>query len=129
MQACQRTYIMQATRLLANTKNTQDAPCSDVPLRCVAIAEPVGAAKSCSDFPLCCAGRVAGFHRPNICHSPINCQKLGWQRIYFKNDLLTQASKRCGRHLAILLNRSRGGLDHLNLTRKMGLGVSKARCG
>jgi hypothetical protein len=29
--------------------------------RCVAIAEPFGAAKSCSDFPLCCvgAGRIS----------------------------------------------------------------------
>jgi hypothetical protein len=36
--------------------------------------------------------REAGFDCPDIWHSSINCQKLCWQRIYFKSDFLTQAS-------------------------------------
>jgi hypothetical protein len=34
------------------------------PRRCVAIAEPVRAAKSCSDFPLCCVGAGQDFTGP-----------------------------------------------------------------
>jgi hypothetical protein len=34
------------------------------PRRCVAITEPVRAAKSCSDFPLCCVGKGQDFTAP-----------------------------------------------------------------
>jgi hypothetical protein len=34
------------------------------PRRCVAVAEPVGAAKSCKDSPLCCVGAGQDFTAP-----------------------------------------------------------------